>query len=131
MLNEPRKILIAEDEKIIALDIQRTLQRLGYEVTSVVDSGLDVITHVEKEKPDLVLLDIMLNSKLDGIDAANIISTKYNIPIIYLTALKDESTVQRAKQTNYYEYLTKPFDEKKLHNVISQALQRPSQFQQP
>jgi len=122
MDNRPIKILVAEDERIIALDLKQTLQKLGYEVTSVVNTAVDVIQKVETEKPDLILMDIMLESLLDGIEAAQIISYKYNVPFIYVTAYNDEQTLKRAQATHPFDYLIKPYDEHLLKEKIESAV---------
>lgn len=122
MTQKKIKILIAEDEYIIAMDIKRVLEKLGYEVTSFVGKGIEAIKRTETEKPDIVLMDIMLNDSLSGIDTARIIKDKYNIPIVYLTALTDEETLQKAKLTEPGGYLLKPFDERGLHSAIEIAL---------
>jgi class 3 adenylate cyclase len=122
MIQKKTKILIAEDEYIIALDIKKILEKLGYEVTSFVGKGIDAVRRTEIEKPDIVLMDIMLHDKLSGIEAAQIIKNKYDVPIIYLTALTDEETLQRAMLTEPGGYLLKPFDERVLHSTIEIAL---------
>jgi two-component system, response regulator PdtaR len=116
------KILVAEDERIIAMDLKNTLQKLGYQVTSVVNTAVDVIQKVEVEKPDVVLMDIMLESMLDGIEAAHILSYKYNVPIIYVTAYNDEQTLNRARATHPFDYIIKPYDEHKLKEKIDSAV---------
>ncbi len=116
------KIIIAEDEFIIAMDLKKILERLGYEVTSFVSKGVDVIEKAESEKPDIILMDIMLSGSISGIEAAAVIKRKFNIPIVYLTALTDEETLQKAKVTEPGAYLLKPFDERGLHSAIEIAL---------
>lgn len=115
-------ILIAEDEKIIAKDIVLTLQSLGYNVLGAVDSASTVIKKAEELNPSLILMDIMLYGELTGIDAARIIEQKYDIPVVYLTALADESTLQKAKTSGAFGYVLKPFDEKALRSAIEMAL---------
>jgi class 3 adenylate cyclase/AmiR/NasT family two-component response regulator len=122
MTQRKTKILIAEDEFIIAMDLKKVLEKLGYEVTSFVGKGIDVINRTAIEKPDLVLMDIMLNDKLSGIETAKIIKNQYDVPIVYLTALTDEQTLQQAKLTEPGGYLLKPFDERGLHSAIEIAL---------
>jgi class 3 adenylate cyclase len=119
---EKTKILIAEDEYIVAMDIKKVLEKIGYVVTSFVGKGIDAIKRTEIEKPDIVLMDIMLNDKLSGIETAKIIKDKFNVPIVYLTALTDEETLQKAKLTEPQGYLLKPFDERGLHSAIEIAL---------
>ncbi|MDR3627230.1 MAG: adenylate/guanylate cyclase domain-containing protein [Ignavibacteriaceae bacterium] len=116
------KIFIAEDENIIAKDISRTLERLGYEVLGTVRSGSEVIEKARELKPDLVLMDIVLEGEMSGIEAAEIIMTSLSIPVIYLTALADNETLQRAKVTEPFGYVIKPFDERALHSSIEMAI---------
>ena len=116
------KILIAEDENIVALNIRKTLESLGYQVSSVVNNGEDVIRQVEKNQPDLILMDIMLKGLTDGIEAAETITKKFNIPIIFLTALSDEKTIDRAAFTKPYGYLLKPFTTQEMHTAVENAL---------
>jgi two-component system, response regulator PdtaR len=123
------RILVAEDERIVAMDLKQTLQKLGYQVTSIVNTAVDAIQKVEVEKPDVVLMDIMLDSLLDGIEAAHIISYKYNVPIIYVTAYTDEHTLNRAKATQPFDYIIKPYDENKLREKIESALNSRSPIQ--
>ncbi len=116
------KILIAEDEFIIAMDIKKILEKLGYEVTSFVGKGADAIHKADIEKPDLVLMDIMLSGPISGIEAAEVIKNKFHIPIVYLTALTDSETLNKAKITEPGAYLLKPFDQRGLHSAIEIAL---------
>ncbi len=122
MKNNKARILIAEDETIIAIDIKSTLQRIGYSVPDIVISGEKVIEFLSKDKPDLILMDISLAGKLDGIETAEIISQKYDLPIVYLTALTNNETLERARMTEPFGYLLKPFDERNLHSTIEMAL---------
>ena len=115
-------ILIAEDENIIAKDITKTLQRLGYNVFGSVRTGKDIIEKAKELNPDIVLMDIMLEGEMSGIEAAEIIMTTLNIPVIYLTALADNETLHRAKITEPFGYVLKPFDERTLHSAIEMAL---------
>lgn len=116
------KIIIAEDENIIAKDIKKTLERLGYEVLTNVRSGNEIIEKAKELKPDLVLMDIVLDGEMSGIEAAQKIMNTYHIPVIYLTALADNETLQRAKITEPFGYVLKPFDERSLHSSIEMAL---------
>ena len=115
-------ILIVEDESIIAKDIQHSLKKLGYTVVGVSSTGEDAIKLTEELKPDLILMDIMLKGDISGIDAAIQIREKYNIPIIYLTAYADESTLNRAKVSEPYGYILKPFKEIDLRTSIEMSL---------
>jgi len=116
------KILIAEDEYIVAMDIKKLLEKIGYEVTSFIHTGEEAVKRAGTDLPDLVLMDIMLSGTMDGIEAAKIIKEKYDIPIVYLTALTDEQTLHKAKITEPGGYLLKPFDERGLRSAIEIAL---------
>jgi PAS domain S-box-containing protein len=120
--NPAAKILVVEDENIVAKDIQNTLKGLGYTVTAVVASGEEAIQKAGETQPDLVLMDIMLKGYQDGVEAARQIFARYNIPVVYLTAYTDETTLQRAKITEPYGYILKPFEERELHIAIEMAI---------
>ena len=117
-------ILIVEDEGVIALDIRATLGRLGYTVAAVAATGSEAIARVEELRPDLVLMDIHLRGEMDGVEAARAIRDRFGVPVIYLTAFADPATLQRARITEPFGYLLKPFEERELHIVIEMALQR-------
>ncbi|WP_455392106.1 response regulator, partial [[Eubacterium] cellulosolvens] len=116
------KILVVEDEYIVAKDIQNTLESLGYSVPAIASSGKDAIKKVNKLQPDLVLMDIVLKGSIDGVETADEIRAKFDIPVVYLTAYADENTLRRAKLTEPYGYLIKPFQERELHSTIEMAL---------
>ncbi len=118
------KILIVEDERITAEAIQTTLEFLGYPVSSIVPSGEEAVKEAKKEKPDLVLMDIKLKGEIDGIEAARQIRSLSDIPIIYITALTNKATLERAKKTAPYGYIHKPIEEKDLFSTIEMALLR-------
>jgi two-component system, response regulator PdtaR len=126
------KILVVEDERITAEDIKSGLESAGYQVPALVSSGKDAIQKAGELKPDLVLMDIKLKGKMDGITAAGQIKQLYDIPVIYLTAYSDEYTVQRAKITEPSGYIIKestglvkkPFEESELHTAIEITLYR-------
>lgn len=118
------KLLIVEDERIVAKDIQSTLQNLGYEILAMVSSGEEAVSRAAEMRPDLVLMDIMLKGQMDGIQAAQVIQDRFSIPVIYLTAYADSSTLQRAKITTPFGYILKPFEERELHTTIEMALYR-------
>lgn len=115
-------ILVVEDEGIVAQDIQTRLKNLGYAVPSVVSSGEGAIKKVEKDSPDLILMDIVLKGEMDGIEAANHIRNHYDIPVVYLTAYADEKTLNRAKMSAPYGFIVKPFEDTELHAIIETAL---------
>ncbi len=116
------RIMIVDDEHIVALDICNTLERLGYKVPVIVATGESAVAAAGWEKPDLVLMDIKLKGNMDGIAAAREIHSRHDVPIIYLTAFSDDQTLQRAKMTEAFGYLIKPFDERELHSAIEIAL---------
>ncbi len=116
------KILVVEDEGIVAMDLKSRLQNLGYDVPDIALSGEEAIKKAGEIQPDLVLMDIMLTGDMDGIEAAEQIHVYRNIPVIYLSAFADKVTLQRAKITEPYGYILKPFDEKELHIAIEMAL---------
>lgn len=116
------KVLVVEDERIVAKDIQNTVKQLGYEVPAFASTGKDALKKIAEHHPDLVLLDIVLKGEIDGIETAKRIRQKYRIPIIYLTAYEDQDTLNRAKQTEPLGYILKPFDERDLHTSIEMAL---------
>ena len=116
------RILIVEDERITALDIHDRLVRLGYGVAATVSSGEDAIACAVELHPDLVLMDIVLKGPLDGVQAAGQIRSRFNIPVVYLTAFSDSSTLQRAKVTEPFGYVLKPFEERDLQATIEMAL---------
>ena len=118
------KILVVEDENIVALEIKKRLQKLGYIVPGVASTGEDAISKAEGILPDLVLMDIMLKGEIDGINAAGEIRKRFNIPVIYLTAYSDGDTIERAKLTEPYGYILKPFEEDDLRTAIEIALYR-------
>jgi PAS domain S-box-containing protein len=117
-------ILIVEDEQIVAWDIKERLEGLGYQIAARATSGEAAIVNLEKSKPDLVLMDIQLPGQLNGIETAQIIYDKFNIPVVYLTAHSDEKTLEAATQTNPFGYLLKPFQARELHSTIQIALRR-------
>lgn len=120
-VNKP-KILIVEDEGIIARDIRQQLGELGYEAVGDTPTGEDAIVLTGQLKPDLVLMDIHLAGKLDGIEAAQAIRRQYGTPVVFLTAFAGAETLERAKVTEPFGYIIKPFDERYLHTIIEMAL---------
>lgn len=116
------QVLVVEDESIIAEDIRISLQNLGYSVPSVVSSGEMAIKKVKENNPDIVLMDIILQGEMDGIEAAKQIHLNYDIPVVYLTAYSDEKILERAKITEPFGYLIKPFKERELEINIEIAL---------
>jgi CheY-like chemotaxis protein len=117
------RVLIAEDESPIAKELRDRLERMGLTVTAVVTSGEDAIACVGQTFPDLLLMDIHLKGEVDGIAAASTIRERFGIPIVYLTALSDDVTIERAKQTCPLGYLLKPIAERELRVTLEMALQ--------
>jgi len=118
------RILIVEDEPIIALSLQAMVEDLDYLLRGPVGSGREAIEAVEQESPDLVLMDISLSGDMDGIEAATIIREHLDIPVVFVTALKEPTLVPRAKESGAFGYVTKPFDRASLSNAIELALFR-------
>ncbi len=118
------KILIVENEMLVAWHIQEALEKLGHNIIASVTSGMEAIQVPAAIKPDLVLMDIQLEDNFDGIAAAKEIRDRYDIPVIYLTAHSDEDTLKRALNTNPFGYLIKPFQEKQLYTTIAIALRQ-------
>ncbi|MGF7117328.1 response regulator [Methanobacterium oryzae] len=126
------KIMIVEDERITAEDLKGALESVGYIVPDLISSGEDAVEKAGKIQPDLVLMDIRLEGKMDGIKAAEMIRERYGMPVIYLTAYSDASTVQRAKITEPsgfilkepFGFIRKPFEESELHTAIEITLYR-------
>ena len=116
------EILVVEDESIVALDIERRLKSLGYQVIGHVLSGEEAVVRADEERPDLVLMDIHLKGRMDGIEAAQKIRRLYDIPVIYITAYSDEATLERAKVTEPFGYILKPFQEREIHSAIEMAI---------
>lgn len=116
-----RKILIVEDEKVIAMDLQKTISNFGYDILSTVSSGEEAIQLMAKNKPNLVIMDILLEGDLNGIETGVIISERYKVPIIYITAYAKEILL-RSKVTESSTFLVKPFDESELHKKIEEVL---------
>ena len=120
------RILIVEDQIIVARDEQYTLQDLGYSVVGMAATGEDAIKKAEVHQPDLVLMDVMLKGDMDGIEAARQIRERFDIPVIFVTAYADQVTLQRAKLTGPFGYILKPFEERDLRTNIEMALYKHS-----
>jgi DNA-binding LytR/AlgR family response regulator len=118
------KILIVEDEMIIAANISLQLTTLGYEVTGIIPRGEEALVHMEQNQPDILLLDINLKGNIDGIEMAQIMQKTYNIPVIYLTANADEENFNRAKSTHPYAFISKPFKKLDLERAIELTINR-------
>jgi CheY-like chemotaxis protein len=115
-------ILIVEDERLVAKDLERRLTRMDYVVVAIAATGPDAIHQALEHRPDLVLMDIRLQGEMDGITAAAFIRTHLNIPVIYLSAYVDEMTLERAQDTAPAGFLRKPFNEYDLRQTLQQVL---------
>ncbi len=116
------QILIVEDERILAADLEDRLKSMGYEVCARASSGEQAVELSAEKDPDLILMDIQLEGKMDGIQAASIIKERLDLPIVYLTAFSDEQTLNRAKVAEPFGYLLKPFQPRELRSTIEMAL---------
>ena len=121
---EKINVLVVEDERITARDIKMSLEKLNYTVCGIVATGEDAIHKAIELQPDIVLMDIALQGKIDGVEAAKQICTKSQIPVIFLTAYSDQETLERANATQPFGYLLKPFEDKLLHITLQIALSR-------
>ena len=119
-----KRLLIVEDERIIAEDIKRTLLQFDYNVIEIISYGEIVLERYNELNPDLILMDIMLAGEINGIETAGRIKEKHNVPIIYLTAYANEPILESAKITEPFGYLIKPFEEHELHATIEMAFYR-------
>ncbi len=114
--------MVVEDEAIVALDIVNRLKHLGYHVAGLASSGEKAVALAGEARPDLILMDIMLEGGMDGIEAAGIIKDRFGIPVVYLTAYADSETLQRAKVTSPFGYIIKPFEDRELSTTIEMAI---------
>lgn len=120
-----RKIVIVEDAVMVALHIKRSLETVGYEIPASFESGEETLKYLsENELPSLILMDVSLAGDLDGIKTAEKIKELYNVPVIYLTAISDKTTIERAKTTQPFGYVIKPFNERELHTNIAMAIHK-------
>lgn len=115
-------ILLVEDERLIAKDLERRLRRMGYQVVALAATGPEAIHQALAHRPDIVLMDIRLQGQMDGIEAAAFIRTHLNIPLIYMSAYVDDETLARASATRPAGYLRKPFSERQLQTTLEGAL---------
>jgi CheY-like chemotaxis protein len=115
-------ILIVEDDGIVAIDIENSLKKLGFSVIAMVPSGEEALEKVAEYKPDLVLMDIVLKGEMNGTEAAKQIRSQFNIPIVYLSAYAEEEILERAKVTEPFGYIIKPFEDRELNTAIEMAL---------
>jgi PAS domain S-box-containing protein len=120
----PTRVMVVEDERVVALNIKRRLISLGYEVPAFASNGRQALEEMNAVRPDIVLMDIHIEGNMDGIETASRIPEQLNIPVIYLTAYSGDDTLERARETKPYGYLLKPFSERELHATIQMALER-------
>jgi PAS domain S-box-containing protein len=121
-MNGKVRILIVEDEGIIAEATSKRLQKLGYIVTGIAASGEKALQKTKDDPPDLVLMDIKLSGKMTGIEAALLIRNAHQIPVVYLTAFADAETMEKIKSTESWSFLVKPFNDRELHETVETAL---------
>ncbi|NQT79610.1 MAG: response regulator [Candidatus Aminicenantes bacterium] len=124
-MNE-KQIMVVEDERIVGEDIKMRLQKLGYAVPGIAHSGEEAIKKAGELRPDLVMMDIVIEGKMDGIEAATAIRSRFDIPVVYLTAFADKNTLDRAKVTEAFGYIIKPFEDRELNSIIEIALYKHS-----
>ncbi len=123
-MREAARILIVQDDPIVARDLKAALTKLGYVVTGLASSGEEALRLAGENKPDLVLMDVVFEGEMDGIETAQRLRDSYDLPIIYLTAYGDQATFERAKQTLPLACVSKPFDPKELGLTIQTSLER-------
>lgn len=116
------RILIVEDSLIVAIHLRKTLEGEGYAVLGIESTGETAVLSIARHLPDLVMMDIMLAGKMDGVETAMQVRSKFHIPVVFLTALSDKDTIQRAKITEPFGYVTKPFEDREIFTVIEMAL---------
>ena len=124
ILNNDISVLIVEDEIILAMGLEVSLEKMGYKVSAMISTCNDAVIHVQNNMPDIILMDINLNEKLSGIDAANIIWERFKIPIIFLTSYSDDKNIKAAMQAEPYAYLIKPCRDEELKASIHMALHK-------
>jgi PAS domain S-box-containing protein len=124
MITRNGHVLIVEDESVNAAVIEHQLKKLGYSVAGIATSGEEAIELAQRAKPDVVLMDIQLEGKIDGVEAAVTIRRKTGVPVVYLTGNSDEETIDRARITEAFGYLHKPFQEREVHSTLQLALHK-------
>src|SRR5262245_17492773 len=123
-VREDATILVVEDERIVAKDLQRSLEKLGYRVPVAAASADEAIRYASEHAPDLVIMDIRIKGGRDGIDTAEVLRSRFDVPVIYLTAYADATTLARAKRTAPYAYLLKPVRMDELRSAVELAIYR-------
>jgi len=119
-------ILVVEDERIVARDLQQRLKKLGFSVPDIASTGEEALRKAEAVQPQLVLMDINLKGSMDGIEAARIIGDRLKIPVMFLSAYGDEATVQKARLLGPVDYLGKPFEDQQLYAALNKFFFRSS-----
>ena len=122
-------IMVVEDEYIVAADLKERLETMGYQVGFMVQSGQDAIDCIEMKTPDLIIMDIVLSGEMDGIETSMAIKQKKSIPVVFLTAHATESILDRAKLSEPFGYVLKPFKDRELQAVIEMALYKANMSQ--
>lgn len=123
-MTETARILVVDDERIIALAVSKMLEDRGFEAAGIASTGPDAVKQTDSLRPDLVLMDVNLGGVMDGIDVAEIIREHYGIPVVFITAYADDPTLLRAREVTPYGYLVKPVDEHQLNATVQMALVR-------
>src|SRR5262245_45323549 len=119
-----KRILIVEDEPDIANLIRQFLEKSGYEVAAVVDTGEEALTQAERLQPDLALMDISLRGKLDGVETASQVFSRFGVPVVFVTGLADDVTIERSQAARAFGYVLKPFRQEDLKSSIDLALSK-------
>jgi len=123
-MSAPVRIMVVEDERIVAFNLQQQLMKLGYDVVAMAASGAEALRLARETSPDLLLMDIHIEDDMDGIEVTNRLNATFPLPVIYLTAYSEDATIERARTTHPYGYLLKPFSERELHATIQMSLER-------
>jgi CheY-like chemotaxis protein len=120
----PKRIIIVEDEGIVAMDISKCLSSLGYEIAFIADTGEKILERIETEPADLILMDVELKGAINGLETAKTLKEKYDTPIIFLTAFEDEGTLEKINKLSSDGYLVKPFEDENLKITIERILNK-------
>jgi AmiR/NasT family two-component response regulator len=118
------RILVVEDQRIIALDLATTINRIGHEVVGIETKGERAVDAAESLRPDLIFMDISLAGEIDGIEAARIINERFNIPVVYISGNHDENTIEKSKAASAYGYLVKPVEDSDINTIINATIYR-------